>query len=149
MKACVLNTCSMQSNSLQAENATLRGQIEEHQAHAAALQDQSAEQSRTISLGSLQLKQLQSKVRQNCIRVFPLYIISIYTVLCLLCTHEPGPQGCYVAPHGRKTCRIAQTDRRLAGTSWLKFLSSIKYRQNGLTVVICMLRDMTGFAACL
>ena len=71
MTACVLNMCSMQSNALQAENATLRGQIQEHQAHAAALHDQSAEQSRTISLGSLQLKQLQSKVRQICICGFP------------------------------------------------------------------------------
>lgn len=52
----------LQSHALQAENATLRGQIQEHQAHAAALQDQAAEQGRTISLGGLQLKQLQSKV---------------------------------------------------------------------------------------
>lgn len=53
---------ALQSNALQAENAILRHQTQEHQAHAAALQDQAAEQSRTISLGSLQLKQLQSKV---------------------------------------------------------------------------------------
>lgn len=60
----------MQSNAVLAENAALRSQIQEHQAHAAALQDQSAEQSRTISLGSLQLKQMQSKVRPDCTHGF-------------------------------------------------------------------------------
>ena len=63
---CVLNTICMQSHAMHAENATLRSQIQEHQAHSAALQDQSAEQNRTIRLGSLQLKQLQSKVRPIC-----------------------------------------------------------------------------------
>ncbi|KAL3134945.1 hypothetical protein ABBQ32_007905 [Trebouxia sp. C0010 RCD-2024] len=65
-KAAVESTLSLkenESNALQAESATLRGQIQEHQAHAAALQNQAAEQSRTISLGSLQLKQLQSKIQ--------------------------------------------------------------------------------------
>ena len=99
VKAYVLNMCSMQSNALQAENAILRGQIQEHQAHAAALQDQSAEQSRTISLGSLQLKQLQSKVRQICICGFLLYTMSTYTAMCLLGTHGPSPQKCHVASH--------------------------------------------------
>lgn len=69
MCICVKIWC-MQSNAVLAENAVLRGQIQEHQAHAAALQDQSAEQSRTISLGSLQLKQLQSKVRPDCTHGF-------------------------------------------------------------------------------
>lgn len=69
MCICVKTWC-MQSNAVLAENATLRDQIQEHQAHAAALQDQSAEQSRTISLGSLQLKQLQSKVRPDCTHSF-------------------------------------------------------------------------------
>ncbi|KAL3146789.1 hypothetical protein ABBQ38_014771 [Trebouxia sp. C0009 RCD-2024] len=65
-KAAVESTLSLkedESNALQAENAILRHQTQEHQAHAAALQDQAAEQSRTISLGSLQLKQLQSKIQ--------------------------------------------------------------------------------------
>lgn len=66
MHMCIcVNMWCMQSNAVLAENGALRSQIQEHQAHAAALQDQSAEQSRTISLGSLQLKQLQSKVRFN------------------------------------------------------------------------------------
>lgn len=77
----MLNTCSMQSNAVQVENASLRGQIQEHQAHAAALQDQAAEQSRTVSHGSLQLKQLQSKVRQMCICELPLYMIYIHSLV--------------------------------------------------------------------
>ena len=52
----------MQSNALRNENAALREQMQEHCKHAAALQEQTAEQSRTIHLGNMQLEQLQSKV---------------------------------------------------------------------------------------
>lgn len=53
----------MQANALRDENDALRDQLQEQQAQAAALQDQTAEQSRTISIGNMQLKQLQSKVK--------------------------------------------------------------------------------------
>ena len=52
----------MQCNAMRDENAVLRKQLQEHQALAASLQDQSAEQSRIIHAGNQQLKQLQSKV---------------------------------------------------------------------------------------
>ena len=52
----------MQANALRDENAALRGLVQEQQAQAAALQDQAAEQSRIVSIGNMQLKQLQSKV---------------------------------------------------------------------------------------